>query len=320
MKLRDMEFGNVFCAPGARGFGGEGYPFHKAARLLGMTWKGTTFVAKTMTMRACIGNLPLKGDGMTPKEKRPRSVVVKPFSGHVLNAAGLSNPGAAWLFSRAGWNNLTEPFVLSFMAAEETPEARMNELNQFVTVFEHYLYALSDFQAPVALQLNFGCPNMSFRADALLDEIREMLELASGLSIPLIANFSPVTPEQVVAQTASHPACDALWIANTVPWGYPEIDWQRIFGTEASPLREQGFEQSGGLSGPACLPLTAALVKKAREYGISKPIVAGNGIQRAEDVLLLKDVGADAIALGIVGMVRPWRMRGIIRTANEVLA
>lgn len=85
--------GRVFCAPGARGFYGEGYPFHRTSRRFGMTWDRTGFAAKTTTVEKRAGNLPLKDDGVTPRELIPRCIVVKWLSGHVLNAVGLSGPG-----------------------------------------------------------------------------------------------------------------------------------------------------------------------------------------------------------------------------------
>jgi heptaprenylglyceryl phosphate synthase len=58
-------------------------------------------------------------------------------------------------------------------------------------------------------------------------------------------------------------------------------------------------------------------VLEARRLEIETPIVAGNGIQRRSDVALLRKAGADAIAIGTVAMVRPWRMAAIIEEALQ---
>jgi len=50
MILRGIEFGNVFNASGARGFFGEGYVYHRLWRPFGLSYDGSTFVAKTTTL------------------------------------------------------------------------------------------------------------------------------------------------------------------------------------------------------------------------------------------------------------------------------
>jgi dihydroorotate dehydrogenase len=144
-----------------------------------------------------------------------------------------------------------------------------------------------------------------------------MLDSAAELGIPIVVNFNPVVPGQIMLTAADHPACDALWIANTIPWGDPSVDWQAVYKSTESPLKRRGLPVPGGLSGPACLPVTIDKIKEARGLDIVKPIVAGNGIQSPADVQAVRQAGADAVAIGIVGLVRPWRMRRIIRAANR---
>ena len=74
LTLRGVDYGSTFCAVGARGFAGEGYPFHKPWGLVGMTWEGTAFAGKTMTLEPRDGNMPLKADGVTPKELFPKCI------------------------------------------------------------------------------------------------------------------------------------------------------------------------------------------------------------------------------------------------------
>lgn len=318
MLLRDIPFGAVFNAPGACGFFGEGYPFHRLWQSFGMTWQGTRFVAKTTTLQPRLeptkglGNMPLRSDRITPIELVPRCIVVESFTGHVLNAVGLSGPGARYLFEQGRWQARTEPFMLSFMSVAPTKAVRQAELREFIQLFEEYR---SGFRAPVALQLNFACPNAGLHQEELFGEIEEALTIASGLDIPLIPNFNPTVPIDLLREIAKHPACDALWIANTIPWGDPRIPWRKLFGSDTSPLVSRGFKAGGGLSGPMCLPFVIERLVQARDAGITKPIVAGNGIQSTHDVRLAFQAGAAAIALGVIGMVRPWRMREVIQTA-----
>lgn len=310
MRLRDIEFGQLFCAPGARGFYGEGYPFHQYWRFLGMSWHNTTFVAKTMTLEPRAGNMPLGKDGITPIEFLPKCIAVEPFSGHVVNAVGLSNPGAQALFASKRWEKLSQPFMLSFMSVAPSADERLKELNDYVDSALPYVDRL---KTRVAHQLNFGCPNAGLHLQELNEEIGEALRIASRLNVPVVANFNPVTPLSILQMTAEHPDCDALWIANTVPWGHPGIDWKRIWGSTESPLTRRGLPSAGGLSGPACLPFTLDAVVGLRKAGVTKPIVAGNGIQSVRAAKQVMQAGASGIAIGAIAIVRPWRMPGIIR-------
>ncbi len=316
MKLRGVEFGSIFCAPGALGFFGEGYPWHRLWKLFGMDWSGTSFVAKTTTMSARLGNMPLRKDGITPKEVSPRCIIVKPCSGHVLNAVGLAGPGAKVLFDCGGWQQRTDAFMLSFMSVANSPEERLAETKQFVGLVACHL---PTFKGRVALQANRACPNTGHPPDEFYAETAEMLDILSVLDIPIMVNYNPTVPGDVMVATAEHQACDGLWIANTIPWGDLRINWEAIFGTTTSPLHKRNLPISGGggLSGPACLAHTVERVLEARRLGITKPVVAGNGIQRASGVDLLRNAGADAVAIGCVGMVRPWRMKSIINRANS---
>ena len=314
--LREVDFGNYFCAPGALGFNGEGYSYHGPAKALGMTFAGATLVGKTVTARPRQGNMPL-GQDFRPRELMPRSVIVKWRSGHVLNAVGLSNPGAAAMMPR--WalrarRRPNEPFMISFMAVGDTPEERLREVQIFLGIVRQHKMWLGGI---VGIQVNFACPNTGHPPESLYGEIDTTLTELGHLKLPLVANFSPVTPPEVLVRTAGHPQCDALWIANTIPWGDPHIDWPSIFGTDQSPLAKRGFGP-GGLSGPACLPFTIEAVARVRRAGIKTPIIAGNGIRVAGDVFELFQAGADGFAVGSVAIVRPWQMRQIERAARRI--
>lgn len=317
LTLRGTDYGKVFCAPGALGFFGEGYPYHQVMKWLGMRWVGTGFVSKTIVFPPRAGNMPFRSDQLTPRERLiPRSIVIKPLSGHVLNAVGLSGPGAHWALNTGRWQARREPFMISFMSVAPTTKERLAETRAFVVLLKPYL---PQFLGKVALQVNRACPNTDHPPDDFYAETNDMLDILSELGIPLVVNYNPTVPGEVMLATANHYACDALWIGNTIPWGDPRINWQALFGNNESPLARRNLPVpgGGGLSGPACLPHTIERVLVARRLGITKPIVAGNGIQRSSDVTLLRKAGADAVAIGAVAMVRPWRMRSIIKTANE---
>lgn len=313
MRLRETDFGCVLDASGARGFFGEGYWYHRW--IPGLDFTGATFVAKTTTLHARPGNMPLRAD-WTPAERRPECVVVKPLRGVALNAVGLSGPGAEALFARGGWQERTEPFFLSFMPVETEFAKRMDEVHTFAQLFKRHL---PSFRAKVALQVNLSCPNVGHGSEDFVRESIFTLVHLEQIGVPLMAKFSVTTRPEEAAEIAEVRACDAVCVSNTVPWGkLPErIDWKGLFDTETSPLARFG---GGGLSGAPLLPIVADWVHRIRALGFRKPINAGGGILGPDDVWTLAGAGADAVFLGSIAMLRGWRVRETIMAAKYCFA
>ncbi|MFB0964546.1 MAG: hypothetical protein QMC36_02450 [Patescibacteria group bacterium] len=321
-----IAFSPIFCAPGSLGFFGEGYPWHRLAKMAGMTFKGTTFVAKTATFQPLKGNMPLKADGLTPKEIKPKCIEVYPASGHVLNAVGLSNAGFWGLFHRGRWQQRREPFMLSFMPKGDSLAEKVKESAGFAQdfLFQYFNRPNGRFSADFAIQVNFACPNTGSDPSSFIAEVNSVLEAFQPLrevGIPVVSNFNALVPVQALLD-AEH-LCDAFWIANTIPWGTPGIDWKEFsVGMDekgyVSPLKARGIPADGGLSGPLCLPFTIDKVDEAKAKGVRRPIIAGNGIQKPEDVDMLRLAGASAVAIGSVALVRPWQTRPIIARALEL--
>lgn len=314
MKLRGTDFGSVLGASGVEGFFGEGYRFHRFWRPFGLDFAGMTFVAKTTTLYPNAGNLRLDRD-FSPRELFPGCVVVKPVRGMVLNAVGLSGPGFSGLLDRGLWQARTEPFFLSLASVAADATERMREYLRFAALLKAHL---RDFRAPVGLQINFSCPNAGAGANGI-DEIWDALDIFSELGIPLMPKFSLLLDTETAVRVSEHKACDALCVSNTIPWGeLPEIlDWKGMFGSNASPLAHLG---GGGLSGKPLLPLVADWVREAKRAGITKPINAGGGVNSEKDARYLLSCGADSVFLGSVAILRPWRVRGIIRSLTQIQA
>src|SRR5262245_20139817 len=91
MKFRGIDFGHVLDASGVRGWFGEGYPFHRW--IPGLSFEGSTFVAKTTTLQPRVRANLMSADGLTPRVWRQPYVKVNWRKGVVLNALGLPGPG-----------------------------------------------------------------------------------------------------------------------------------------------------------------------------------------------------------------------------------
>jgi dihydroorotate dehydrogenase len=311
MRLRGIEFGNVFCSSGALGFFGDGYWYHTVGRPFGLNYDGATFVSKTTTLNARLGNMPLQKDQITPRQFLPDCIKVKLLDGVVLNSVGLSGPGAEWLFCSRKWQEREDPFFISFMSIEKTPIERMAELKAFVEIFEKYLHG---FHAPVGLEINFSCPNVGIDPAELVEEVKESLITAAHLRIPLIPNFGPDIDVNSTLEISKHPFCDAISVANSLKYGkLPDhVNWKKLWG-ERSPLEHLG---GGGLSGKPLFPIIHDWLKAALRLEIKKPLIMGGGILNKEDAYFLLRLGAKAVKLGTVGMLRPWRVQGIIKQAQ----
>ncbi len=316
MELRGIDFGHVLDASGVRGWFGEGHPFHRWVPF-GLSFAGSTFVAKTTTLEPRDPNGALARDGLTTRVLRQPCVRVDWRRGIVLNALGLPGPGLEALLATGRWQRRTEPFFLSHAAVAETAEGRLEEVRRFVRILRA---ALPDFAAPVGLQVNFSCPNVPHGEPALdpVTGFRAELDEYAALDVPLMVKLSVTQPVAEARAIAEHPACDALCVSNTIPWGEmaDRIDWSGLFG-ERSPLERFG---GGGLSGAPLLPLVAEWVADARRQGIAVPINAGGGILRPADVDVLHRAGASSVFVGTIAMLRGWRLARTIRYSNRPFA
>lgn len=318
-KSETVDFGNVFNAPGTFGFYGEGYPFHRLWKHIGLTSDGLSFAGKTLTLKETPGNMPLKNDGVTPKEWMPKCIWVDFIAGRMMNAVGLSNSGARFYLGSGLYYKLSTPFFLSFAPVAKDQAGREVETRSFC----HILKSHFPFRAPVALQINFGCPNTGHDLAEFYGEICTLVEIAKGiLGIPVFVNTNALMPTKVLLEVAR--VADGLWIANTIPWkDTPEIDWKAI--GEISPVRKRLDPKNlkpeskidGGLSGPDCLAITIGKVRiLSQNCGVKIPIIGGNGIRTDPDIYELKAAGCAGIALGSVAIVRPRRMKRLISVAH----
>lgn len=313
MILRGIDFGKVLGASGVQGFFGEGYRFHKIWKLFGLNFSGMTFVSKTATLLSCQGHMSLTRR-FTPRRLLPSCVKARPLRGVMLNAVGLSNPGLDALLGTEQWQKRDAPFLLSLMSLADTASKRSEELRLMVEMIG---LVKDDFNAPFGLQINLSCPNTGHDPSELIDESAKMLEIAGSLGVPVMPKYSIASaPIDAIRKLNEHPACDAICVSNTLPFGWRGIDWQKVWGKNVSPLAKLG---GGGLSGQALCPLVCDWIARLRDAGFTKPINGGGGIFSTADVGCYHDAGASSIFLGTVAVLRPWRVATIIKHANNLI-
>jgi dihydroorotate dehydrogenase (NAD+) catalytic subunit len=307
MILDGVEYGNVLNASGARGFYGEGYPFHRYVP--GLNYDGSTFVAKTATWSSRLGNMMLDGD-LRPRHFKPDCIKVYPLKGVVLNAVGLSNPGIDSLCFRWkklwGRGSVGMPWMVSIAAVEKEPDQRRREIRMMANVLLD-----ANLMKPYAIQVNLSCPNTGHNQEELLREADSYYtDIRSCLSNPVLFKLNVLVRPNIALRLPG----EGFVVSNTLPWGSPGADWKKLFGSDVSPLAHLG---GGGLSGKPLLPLVYEWLLRAKDVGISRPIVGGGGILRAMDAAQMFRCGASAVELGSVSILRPWRVANIIKNVNE---
>ena len=316
MELRGVRFRNVINASGARGFFGEGYAFHKFFRPFGLDYNGSTFVGKTTTLPATKGNMPLKDD-FTPKEFKPKCIVVKLGHGSTLNAVGLSGPGSAALINCGYWQQFKESFFISWMSTDHDRQGRIDEFRAVLRQLIHYH---SQFKAKFGLKINVSCPNVGLNTAILSNDVGAYLEapeLADLDWMPIVFKFNLFAPVTVVAECAEHPRFSGACWANTTPWkDLPDDIKLKVFGSVTSPLSHLG---GGGFSGPQMRPKLLEVAKEAKEIKFPKPIYFGTGIYSVDDAREVLAAGPQqsGISLGTISIHRPLSVQKIIRFVND---
>ena len=305
-----VDFRRVSNASGARGFYGEGYSFHRFLKPLGLDYAGATFTAKTVTWAPRDGNMPL-ASSLQPKDFKPSCIVVKLRKGVVLNAVGLSNPGIVgmcYLWHRQrGYGSVGSPWMISIAAVGTEPGERAHEIRMIAATLQ-----TAQLQEPYAIQLNLSCPNTGHDQEELLHEAEGFYaDIRSRVRNPVLFKLNMLVKPDIALRLPG----EGFVVSNTLPWGTPGVDWRGLFGSEISPLAHLG---GGGLSGKPLLPMVCEWIKRARDAGITRPIIGGGGILSKRDADRVLASGASAIELGSVSILRPWRVAGIIKHVNRI--
>ena len=248
-----------------------------------------------------LGTFSFKGTTRQPRFGNPTPRIAE-YAGGLLNAVGLQNPGA------------------DAVIAEELPRLRqvfhkpvMANVSGFSVEEYAETCALLAAQEQVGwLEVNISCPNVhggaAFGADpkAAAEVTRAVRAVTDK---PLILKLSPTAADiAAVARACQDAGADGVSLINTLPG--MRIDLKR-----RAPLLANG---TGGMSGPAMLPLAVRMVYQVYQ-AVEIPIVGMGGVSRAEDVLELMLAGATAVGVGAANLVEPYACRNIIETLPDVM-
>jgi dihydroorotate dehydrogenase (NAD+) catalytic subunit len=237
-------------------------------------------VTKTVTLEPRAGNDP------------PR---LAETTGGLLNAIGLENVGLRTFLDEKlpGAAALGAPVVAS--VGGPTPEE-----------FGRLAGEIGARDEAAAIELNVSCPNIERPRTPLWADAPAVGAVVAAARRatpkPILVKLSPATADIVpVAEAAEDGGADALVVANTLPG--MRVDTERG--------RPRLGNVTGGLSGPALLPVNLALVYRAAG-AVSIPIVGSGGIASAGDALEYLMAGASAFQVGTALFADPSAPSAII--------
>ena len=256
----------VVVASGTFGFGREYGQFYDLSELGGICCKGLTLHPRT-------GNPP------------PR-IAETPMG--MLNSVGLQNPGV-------------DAFI-----TEELPELRKYDLAVIANISgnspeEYGIMCEKLSRAGVdMIEVNISCPNVKAGGLAygtrpgLAAEVTRVAKEHS--SVPVMVKLSPnVTDIVEIAKAVDEAGADALSLINTLRGMRIDVQTRR-------PILKMN---TGGLSGPAVLPVAVRMVWEVAG-AVAKPILGMGGVAKGEDAAELMLAGASAVAVGTACFADPY--------------
>lgn len=267
VKLAGVTMKNpIVVASGTFGFGREYGRFYDLSELGGICCKGLTLHPRT-------GNPP------------PR-IAETPMG--ILNSVGLQNPGV-------------DAFI-----AEELPELKRHDLAVIANISgntpEEYGVMCEKLSAAGVdmIEVNISCPNV--KAGGLAYGTRpelaaEVTQAAKRHStVPVMVKLSPnVTDIMEIAKAVEGAGADAVSLINTLRGMRIDVNTRR-------PILRMN---TGGLSGPAVLPVAVRMVWEVSQ-AVSLPVLGMGGVAKGEDAAQLMLAGASAVAVGTALFADPF--------------
>lgn len=256
----------VVTLSGTCGYGREFYDYYKPDEVGAITGKAVT---------------------LEPREGNPPPRVTETPSG-MLNAIGLQNPGVhAFLLNELPWLKEHNAVVIANIAGRTVEE--------YAAVAE----ILSD-SAVDLFELNISCPNVkeggvAFGVDPKAVEAVTRAVKAKSKK-PLIVKLSPnVADITVTAKAAEAGGCDGLSLINTLLGIRFDIKTKKPILANVT----------GGLSGPAILPVALRMVYQVRNV-TRLPIIGMGGVFDADSAVEMLIAGANAVGVGTAAFMNPY--------------
>ena len=241
--------------------------------------------------------------GLTPlrREGNPAPRIAETPMG-ILNSVGLQNPGV-------------DAFI-----AHELPELRKHDVKIIANISgntpEEYGGMCEKLSAAGVdmIEVNISCPNV--KAGGLAygtkpEMAAEVTEIAKkSATVPVMVKLSPnVTDITEIAKAVEGAGADAISLINTIRGMRIDVNTRR-------PILKMN---TGGLSGPAVLPVAVRMVWEVAN-AVKVPILGMGGVSKGADAAELMLAGATAVAVGTASFAdayAPVRVRDELSAIGE---
>ena len=257
----------IVVASGTFGFGREYSQFYDLSELGGICAKGLT---------------------LHRREGNPAPRIAETPMG-ILNSVGLQNPGV-------------DAFI-----EEEMPFLRQYDVKIIANISgntpEEYgimCEKLADAGVDM-IEVNISCPNVKAGGLAygtkpeLAAEVTEVAKKHAG-KVPVMVKMSPnVTDITEIARAIEGAGADAVSLINT-------LRGMRIDINTGRPILKMN---TGGLSGPAVLPVAVRMVWEVAN-AVKIPILGMGGVSKGSDACQMMMAGATAVAVGTACIADPF--------------
>ena len=250
-----------------------------------------------------LGSISLKGTTKEPRFGNPTPRIAECPSG-LLNAVGLQNPGAEKVLNHE---------LRTLKAVYKKPV--MANVSGFSV--DDYVSAVETLNTDDGIgwfEINISCPNVHGGGLAFGTSAENAAAVTKAVRAvtnkPIIIKLSPnVTDITAIAKAVEAAGADAVSLINTVRGMWIDVKTRR-------PVLKMN---TGGLSGPAVLPIAVRMVWEVSN-AVGIPVMGMGGISTGEDAAQMILAGASAVAVGTANLVDPFAALRIRDELAEIAA
>ena len=236
-----------------------------------------------------LGGICAKGLTLLPREGNPAPRIAETPMG-ILNSVGLQNPGVEAVI-REELPRLREVFHKPVMA---------NVSGFSIEEYAQVCRQLDGAEQVGWLEVNISCPNVHAGGKNFGCDPHAAAEVTRAVKAvtkkPVFMKLTPnVTDITEIARAVEGAGADALSLINTLRGMRIDVNTRR-------PILKMN---TGGLSGPAVLPVAVRMVWEVSQ-AVKVPVLGMGGVSKGEDAAQLMLAGASAVAVGTALFADPF--------------